>query len=67
MSLSNYRRDTGYKRELYRSWGVAEYWLYDPNRDTPRPLLTPPLQGLRLVDGHYADIPVVYDPASGMY
>ena len=67
VSLSNYRRDTGYKRELYRSWGVAEYWLYDPNRDQLRPVLTPPLQGLRLVDGRYEDIPVVYDPASGMY
>ena len=67
VSLSNYRRDTGYKRELYRSWGVDEYWLYDPNRDQLRPLLATPLQGLRLVAGRYEDIPVSYDPASGMY
>ena len=38
---------------------MLEYWLYDPNHD--QPLLTPPLQGYRLVNGLYEPIPVVYD------
>lgn len=67
LSTSNHQRDTGFKRGLYESWGVPEYWLYDPNYDLERPLLDPPLQGLRLVEGRYADIPVAYDRESGLY
>ena len=59
VSPSTYNNDTGFKRELYQSWGVLEYWLYDPNHD--QPLLTPPLQGYRLVNGRYEPIPVAYD------
>ena len=41
---------------------------YDPNSDLDRPLLTPPLQGLRLgADGRYASIPVEYDAEGGFY
>ena len=59
VSPSTYNNDTGFKRELYQSWGVLEYWLYDPNHD--QPLLTPPLQGYRLANGRYEPIPVAYD------
>ena len=67
VSVSNYRRDTGFKRELYQDWGVQEYWLYDPNSDRARPLLTPPLQGFALAGGRYEAIAVEYDADSGMY
>ena len=68
VSVSNYRRDTGFKRALYQSWGVLEYWLYDPNSDRARPLLTPPLQGFVLSSGgSYAEIAVEYDGATGLY
>ena len=60
VSPSTHANDAGPKRELYQSWGVSEYWLYDPNHDLPL-LLTPPLQGYRLVNGRYEAIPVEYD------
>ena len=52
VSPSTLANDVGPKRELYQSWGVPEYWLYDPNQDLPL-LLSPPLQGYRLVNGRY--------------
>ena len=52
-SPSTYRTDQGPKRDLYAGMGVSEYWLYDPTGD----YLKPPLQGFRLVEGHYASMP----------
>ncbi len=53
-SPSTYRRDLGSKDDLYASWGVQEYWQYDPEGR----LLAPLLQGRRLVDGQYRPISV---------
>ena len=52
-SPSTYRTDQGPKRDLYAGMGVSEYWLYDPTGD----YLKPPLQGFRLVEGHYESMP----------
>lgn len=60
-SPSTYRNDLGSKHDLYESWGVREYWQYDPHAR----LLTPLLQGSRLVDGRYQPIPVDVDADSG--
>ena len=60
-SPSTHRRDRAFKRDLYESWGVQEYWQYDPHAR----LLTPLLQGNRLVDGRYQPIPVDVDVDSG--
>ena len=57
-SPSTHRRDRGFKRNLYESWGVLEYWQYDPHGIH----LTPLLQGNRLVDGQYQPIPVDVAP-----
>ena len=57
-SNSTWREDIGRKRELYESWGVSEYWLYDPTEETR---LTPLLQGFRLVDGVYEPIEIELD------
>ena len=57
-SPSTHRRDRGFKRDLYESWGVLEYWQYDPHGIH----LTPLLQGNRLVDGQYQPIPVDVAP-----
>ncbi len=54
-SNSAWREDIGRKRELYESWGVSEYWLYDPTEETR---LT---QGFRLVDGVYKPIEIELD------
>ena len=60
--------DRTVKRALYESWGVREYMQYDPNSDLVRPLLTPPLQGLRLgADGRYTQIPADYDAEGNFY
>ena len=53
-SPSTYRNDLGSKNDLYAGWGVQEYWQYDPEGR----LLTPLLQGRRLVNGQYLPIPV---------
>ena len=60
-SNSTWREDIGRKRDLYESWGVSEYWLYDPTEETR---LTPLLQGFRLVDGAYEPIEVEFDGES---
>jgi len=57
-SPSTHRRDREFKRNLYESWGVLEYWQYDPHGIH----LTPLLQGNRLVDGRYQPIPVDVAP-----
>jgi Uma2 family endonuclease len=49
--------DKGSKKELCAELGVAEYFLFDPEGD----YLKPPLQGYRLVQGHYAPIPPAPD------
>ena len=60
-SNSTWREDIGRKRDLYESWGVSEYWLYDPTEETR---LTPLLQGFRLVKGVYEPIEIEFDGES---
>ncbi len=62
-SNSTWREDIGLKRDLYESWGVEEYWMYDPTRETR---LDPLLQGFRLVDRAYRPIQIEVDPDSGL-
>ena len=57
-SNSTWREDIGRKRELYESWGVSEYWMYDPTEETR---LDPLLQGFRLVGGAYEPIEIEFD------
>ena len=57
-SPSTHRRDREFKRDLYESWGVLEYWQYDPYGI----YLTPLLQGYRLENGRYQPIPVEVAP-----
>ena len=52
-SRSTRREDQTVKRDLYRRLGVREYWQYDPTNDW----LTPPLQGLELIEGKYERLP----------
>lgn len=63
-SEATYRNDIGHKRDLYESWGVPEYWLYDPMQET---LLNPQLQGFRLAAGRYEPITIEIDPNTGRY
>ena len=49
-SPSTASNDLGYKRDLYASLGMAEYWRLDP---TGGDLYGQPLSGERLVDGEY--------------
>ena len=60
LSSSTWEADLGPKRALYASLGVAEYWLFDPTREH---LLSPPLRGMRLVEGSYRDLPVLQPAA----
>lgn len=60
-SNSTWREDIGRKRALYESWGVSEYWMYDPTEETR---LDPLLQGFRLVDGAYQPIEIQFDGES---
>jgi Uma2 family endonuclease len=48
-SRSTRSEDLWQKRGLYEFLGVKEYFLYDPVRE----YLEPPLQGYRLVEGHF--------------
>jgi Uma2 family endonuclease len=61
VSQSSVRNDLARKWDLYQSWGVQEYWQYDPEGLFMRPLL----RGNRLVDGRYVPIDVAVDPESG--
>ena len=60
-SSSTYRNDGGFKHRLYESWGVQEYWRYDPEGGP----FTPLLQGYQLVDGRYEAIEVAEDAERG--
>jgi Uma2 family endonuclease len=51
-SASTIREDRGPKRELYASLGVAEYFLFDPEREA----LDPPLHGFRLKGKQYVSV-----------
>jgi Uma2 family endonuclease len=55
-SKSTVGEDQGTKKGLYAYLGVKEYFQYDPTAD----YLTPPLQGLRLIEGNYLPIPSNY-------
>jgi Uma2 family endonuclease len=48
-SKKTYREDLGKKHDLYEKLGIAEYVVFDPEG----PYLKPPLQGFRLMKGHY--------------
>ena len=52
---SSRRDDERCKRDVYAALGVSEYFLYDPRGE----YLTPPLQGWRLRDGEYRELPAV--------
>ena len=62
-SNSTWREDIGRKRALYESWGVPEYWMYDPTRETR---LNPLLQGFRLSDGIYQPVEIEVDPGTSL-
>ena len=61
ISHSTVRNDLARKWDLYQSWGVQEYWQYDPEGQSMRPLL----RGNQLVDGQYVPIDVEVDPETG--
>ena len=63
VSQSSVRNDLARKWDLYQSWGVQEYWQYDPEGLFLRPLL----RGNRLVDGRYVAIDVPVDPDTGQH
>ena len=52
-SDSTWQEDAKEKKARYRQWGVAEYWLYDPQGG----LHDPRLQGFQLVRGRYRRLP----------
>ena len=52
-SDSTWKEDAKEKKERYRQWGVAEYWLYAPHGG----LHNPRLQGFQLVKGRYRRLP----------
>ncbi len=52
-SDSTWKEDAKEKKERYRQWGVAEYWLYAPHSG----LHNPRLQGFQLVKGRYRRLP----------
>lgn len=52
-SKSTASEDCGTKRGLYAYLGVKEYFQYDPTSE----YLQPPLQGFRLIEGNYLQIP----------
>ena len=60
-SPSTYVRDMTEKRDIYASFGVIEYWRFDPTGT----LFNPPLEADRLAGGEYQSIPTATD-ASGI-
>ena len=54
-SKKTFKADIGWKQDLYESWGVLEYVMFDPTGKC----LKPPLQGKRLENGKYVDIELV--------
>ena len=54
-SASRRRDDERRKRAVYAALGVREYFLHGPRAE----YLTPPLQGFRLQDGAYRQLPEV--------
>ncbi len=61
-SETTHSRDTGFKRDLYASLGIAEYWRVDP---TGGDFYGYAMAGDRLVDGAYQEIPLTME-ADGM-
>ena len=61
-SESTHERDTGFKRDLYASLGITEYWRVDPSGGD---FYGYALAGERLVDGEYLEIPLTTE-ADGM-
>jgi Uma2 family endonuclease len=55
-SKSTRKDDQTTKRDLYQTWGVQEYFQYDPTQD----YLTPALQGLQLVNGIYQPLAQIH-------
>ena len=43
----NYRRDYDWKRQQYQAWGIAEYWILDPQRSQ--------VTVLALIEGAYQE------------
>ena len=58
-SESTGRRDYTVKRERYASYGVREYWRFDPSGGEYHDA---PLAGDRLVDGEYEPVEIVIEP-----
>jgi len=61
-SKSTQSQDQVFKKDLYESLGVKEYWLFDPRAEW----LNPPLQGYRLVNDFYTPILDRISPTLGM-
>ena len=61
-SETTHQRDTGFKRDLYASLGIAEYWRVDP---TGGNFYGYPMAGDRLVHGAYQEITLTTE-ADGM-
>jgi Uma2 family endonuclease len=61
-SKSTQSQDRGFKKDLYESLGVTEYWLFDPRSEW----LDPPLKGYLLVDDLYTPILNSISPTLGM-
>ncbi len=57
-SETTHGRDTGFKRDLYASLGIAEYWRIDP---TGGDFYGYPMAGDALVDGEYRPIPLEHE------
>ena len=60
LHVSTWRRDTGEKKDIYKSLGVREYWIFDPHDR----YLGAPLVGYRLRDGCYEPIAPIAEPLS---
>lgn len=67
-SASTWREDSGWKKELYQTMQVPEYWQYDPQghllQDAAGYFATPRLQGWTLQDEVYHPLP--YKVKSGI-